>query len=398
MFNYSAFLSAEIERLKDDHLYREFGRFSRIAGHFPYAWDHEQNREVLLWCSNDYLGMGQNPAVLEAIRTTAENLGAGAGGTRNISGTHAPIVALEEALAKFHGKEAALVFTSGYIANQASLSTLLRILPHAVVFSDEKNHASIIQGIKGCKVEKQVFRHNDVAHLETLLRAAGERPKVIVFESVYSMDGDFSPVKEYAALAKKYGALTYIDEVHSVGLYGPKGAGYAASLGVKIDIIQGTLAKAFGVLGGYIAASAQIVDVIRSHAPGFIFTTALPPMVVAAAHASLKHIQQSDLERQGLHARVKQVKTALKKAGIPYQATRSHIIPIPVASAKQARAISQRLLKEHGIFVQAIFYPTVAKGEERLRLTPSPHHTPEMIDYLVNALKQTLQESRRKAI
>lgn len=390
--DYTAYFEDVIAQYKQDGLYREFGNFSRIPGRFPYAWDHKREKEVTLWCSNDYLGMGQHPLVLEAMQEALKSHGAGAGGTRNISGTHHPITELEHELANLHQKESALVFTSGYIANEAALSTIARKLPNAVVFSDEANHASIIQGIRGCKVEKHIYKHNDMQDLERLLASVGPaRPKIIACESVYSMDGDITPLNMICDLAERYQALTYVDEVHAVGLYGSQGAGLAAEQGVmhRIDIIQGTLAKAYGVIGGYIAGNAAIVDAVRSFAPGFIFTTSLPPSVVAGALASIRYLRQSDIERLQLKDRVREVKKQLITAGIAVMSTESHILPVMVGDAEATRAISANLLEQHDIFVQDINPPTVPPGTERLRITPTPHHTDAMVEGLIEGVMKT---------
>jgi 5-aminolevulinate synthase len=350
-------------------------------------------KDITVWCSNDYLGMSQHPKVVEAMVNTAREMGAGAGGTRNISGNHIPLVELEKEIADLHQKEMALVFTSGYVANQATLSTFAKIMPDIVILSDESNHASMIQGVRDGRSEKRIFKHNDLSDLEHNLKAIPlEQPKMIIFESVYSMLGDISPIKEICDLAEKYQALTYIDEVHSVGLYGKRGAGVAEMLGVmdRLDFIQGTFAKAFGVIGGYVTGKKTLIDCIRSYASGFIFTTSLPPAVAAAAVESVKHLKSSNVEREKHQQVVKKLKAKLERAGIYYYRNDTHIIPIHIGDPILSKEISQRLLEEFGIYVQHINYPTVPKGKERLRITPSPYHTDEMIDHLVASLSAVL--------
>jgi 5-aminolevulinate synthase len=402
--DYLHFFKNAIDRLKTDGHYRVFTDLERHAGSFPCAYDHSHGQEITIWCSNDYLGMGQHPKVIEAMAQTARKTGAGAGGTRNISGTNHPLVMLEAELASLHRKEAALVFTSGYVANATTLATLAKILPDLVIFSDEYNHASMIEGIRNSRAERHIFRHNDVAHLEALLKQVEpSRPKLIAFESVYSMDGDIGPIKAICDLADKYQALTYLDEVHAVGLYGNHGGGISEQEGLahRLTFIQGTLGKAFGVIGGYIAADSHIVDAIRSYAPGFIFTTALPPSIAAALCASVQHLKASQTERLRLHQNVRSIKEKLKAAGIPVmQSATSHIIPIPVGDSEKCRQASQRLLEKHQIYVQHINYPTVPKGTERLRISPSPLHTEAMADALVGALVEVFQSlglSERRA-
>jgi 5-aminolevulinate synthase len=388
--DYQAFFTSALDRLKAERRYRVFADLERIAGRFPVARWHspEGVRDVTVWCSNDYLGMGQHPDVIRAMTKTAERMGTGAGGTRNISGTSHPIVELEAELADLHGKEAALVFTSGYVSNQTGIATIAKLIPGCLVLSDALNHNSMIEGVRHSGCERQIFRHNDLAHLEELLRAAGNRPKLVVFESVYSMDGDVAPIGKICDLAEKYGAMTYLDEVHAVGMYGPRGAGIAERDGVlaRVDVVEGTLAKAFGVLGGYIAASAAVVDAVRSHAPGFIFTTALPPAIAAAAAASVRHLKASSAERAGQQRQVARTKVALAAAGLPLLDTPTHIVPLMVGDAEACKAATDRLLERHSIYIQPINYPTVPRGTERLRITPSPLHTDAQIAALTDAL------------
>jgi len=393
--DYNAHLRAQLNRLKSENRYRHFVELERVVGRHPVALRHHAGgtQEVTVWCSNDYLGMGHHPDVITAMQETVAVHGTGAGGTRNISGTSHALVALEGELARLHGKERALTFTSGYVANEASLSALVAQLPGTLILSDAMNHASIISGIKLARTEKAIFRHNDVAHLEELLAAQPkDRPKIIVFESVYSMDGDTSPIAEIAALARRYNALTYLDEVHAVGMYGAQGGGIAQMRGLdgEIDIIQGTLGKAFGASGGYIAASDVICDTVRSNGSGFIFTTALPPAVAAAAHAAVRHLRADDKRRAAQQRQAARLKACARAAGIPILEGDTHIVPVMVGDAAATRRICQLLLEDHDIYVQPINYPTVPRGTERLRLTPGPFHTDAMVDDLVTALRSVM--------
>jgi 5-aminolevulinate synthase len=392
--NYQQHFERSIALLKTENRYRSFADLERDAERFPVAlWRPEGEpdapREVTIWCSNDYLGMGGHPKVVGAAIRAAERHGVGAGGTRNISGTHHPIVELEAELADLHGKQAALAFTSGWISNLASISTIAELLPDCLILSDAQNHNSIIEGVRRSGCEKQVWRHNDLAHLEQLLFAAGpERAKLIVFESLYSMDGDVAPVAQIVALAEKYSALTYVDEVHAVGMYGPRGGGVCERDGVmdRVDIVEGTLAKGFGALGGYIAANAVIIDAVRSRAPSFIFTTTLPPMVAASACAAVRHLKTSGEEREHHQRAVALTKHALIAAGLPVMDNDSHIVPLMVGDAALCKAASDLLITRHAIYIQPINYPTVAIGAERLRITPTPRHTQAHIANLVEAL------------
>lgn len=393
--DYDAAFAAALETIRAEGRYRVFTDLERKVGAFPRAWSHRSQAEVIVWCANDYLGMGQHPVVLEAMKNALSDMGAGAGGTRNISGTHHKIVELEQTLAELHRKEAALVFTSGYVANEATLSTLGAMLPGCVIFSDAQNHASMINGIRQSGAEKKIFRHNDIDHLAKLLAATDiKRPKIIAFESVYSMDGDVGPIREICALARQYNALTYLDEVHAVGMYGPRGAGIAEREGLmgEVDIIQGTMAKAFGVIGGYITANATLVDVIRSYAPGFIFTTTLPPAIAAGANASIRHLMQSNIERAQHQVNAQKLKTMLTEAGIPVMANNTHIVPVMVGDPVRCKAMSDALLERYRLYVQPINYPTVHKGTERLRITPTPFHTLAMMEELRNALVAVFHE------
>ncbi|RUT34516.1 5-aminolevulinate synthase [Arsenicitalea aurantiaca] len=390
--DYRGLFEDAVDALRQEKRYRVFADLERIAGRFPTALyrDAADNaREITIWCSNDYLGMGQNDRVIAAMQDAAGRLGVGAGGTRNISGTNRPLVELERSLADLHRKEAALVFTSGFVSNEAAISTIARLMPDCVIFSDQLNHASMIAGVRQSGMQKHIFRHNDVAHLRDLLAATPRsRPKLICFESVYSMDGDVAPIEEILDLADEFGALTYIDEVHAVGLYGERGAGIAEREGLmeRIDIIEGTLAKGFGVMGGYIAANQAIVDAVRSYAPEFIFTTALPPALCAAARASIDHLKASPHEREAHQRQARLTKEILSEAGLPVMHTDTHIVPLIVGDARLCKAASDMLLEKHNIYIQPINYPTVPKGTERLRITPTPLHDDEMIIALRHAL------------
>ena len=381
----------KLNRLKSESRYRHFVELERLVGNHPHARYHSPagERDVIVWCSNDYLGMGQHPKIVTAMADAVTIHGTGAGGTRNISGTSHAMVSLEAELAQLHNKERALVFTSGYIANEASISALAAQLPDCIIFSDAMNHASIISGIRHARTEKAIFQHNDVAHLEMLLAAQPiERPKLIIFESVYSMDGDTSTIAEIASLARQHNALTYLDEVHAVGMYGHQGGGIAQMQGLEneIDIIQGTLGKAFGTVGGYIAADDVICDIVRSAGSGFIFTTALPPALSAGACASVRHLKESVTERQAQQRQAQRLKDTAIAAGLPVMQSDTHIVPLMIGDAAETQRICQLLLVEFGLYVQPINYPTVPRGTERLRLTPGPLHSDAMIDDLVDAL------------
>jgi 5-aminolevulinate synthase len=391
--NLESVFQQRLETLRQEGRYRIFADLKRRRGFFPVADYFASNgsRDVTVWCSNDYLGMGQHPAVLKAMHEAIDAVGAGSGGTRNISGTTHYHVELEAELADLHGKEAALLFTSAYIANDATLSTLLKLVPGAVVFSDEKNHASMIEGIRRGNCEKHIFRHNDVTDLESKLkRFPKSTPKIIAFESVYSMDGHIAPVASICDLAEKYGALTYLDEVHAVGIYGPRGGGIAERDGVmdRVDVINGTLAKGFGVMGGYIAGSRYLCDVIRSFAAGFIFTTSLAPAIVAGALASVRHLKTNSLERVRHQERVRTLKKSLKAKRFPVIDNPSHIVPVVVGCPIHCQAVTDALLRQYGIYVQPINYPSVPKGTERMRLTPAPVHSDEQMAKLIHALNE----------
>ena len=408
--DYQRFFEEAIDQIHAERRYRVFADIERIVGKFPRAvWRaHGEAREITVWCSNDYLGMGQNPGVIAAMQQAAGSMGAGAGGTRNISGTNHPLVELEMELAELHGKEAALVFTSGFVSNEAAISTIARLLPNCLILSDELNHSSMIEGVRRSGAEKKVFRHNDVRHLESLLQGAGHnRAKLIVFESVYSMDGDIAPIAEIVDLARRYNAMTYIEEVHAVGMYGPRGGGITEREGLawQIDVIEGTLAKGFGTLGGYITGTRSVIDAVRSYAPGFIFTTALPPAIAAAATASIRHLKASQGERDAQQRQAALTKSVLGEAGLPVMPSSTHIVPVLVGDPELCKLASDRLLGVHGIYIQPINYPTVPRGTERLRITPTPFHSDALITELRDALLETwsalgipLTEPRRSGI
>jgi len=397
--DYESHFQNRIDALKAEGRYRVFATLERLAGQFPRAIYHAEDgssREVVVWCSNDYLGMGQNARVIDAMKNAIDRSGSGAGGTRNISGTTIYHVELEETIARLHNKEAGLVFTSGFVANEGALSTLTKLLPNCIIYSDEMNHASMIEGIRHGGAEKRIFRHNDVAQLEEMLKSDDpSRPKIIAFESVYSMEGDIAPIGVIADLAEKYNALTYLDEVHGVGLYGHRGAGVAEEMGVmdRIDIIEGTFGKAYGLVGGYVAGKKATVDAIRSFSAGFIFTTSLPPAVLAGAKASIEHLMVSDIERQRQRRNVRHFKARLEKAGMPYLKGESHIVPLIVGDATCCKAICDILLSEYNIYVQPINYPTVPKGTERLRLTATAAHSLEDVDHLCDVLERLWLEN-----
>jgi 5-aminolevulinate synthase len=389
--NYDAFFATALGRLKEERRYRVFADLERMAGRFPHAVWHSPTgpRDVVIWCSNDYLGMGQHPKVVGAMVAAATRLGTGAGGTRNIAGTNHPLVELERELADLHRKEAALVFTSGYVSNETGIATIAKLIPDCLILSDALNHNSMIEGVRQSGCEKQIWRHNDTAHLEELLRAAApNRPKLIVFETLYSMGGDVAPLQRICDLAERYGAMTYADEVHAVGMYGARGAGVAERDGAmdRIDVLEGTLAKAFGCVGGYIAGNSALIDAVRSYAPGFIFTTALPPPVCAAATAAIRHLKSSNWERARHQERAGRVKAVLNAAALPVMPSDTHIVPVMVGDPEHCKAASDLLLAEHGIYIQPINYPTVPRGSERLRITPTPYHDDALVDALAEAL------------
>lgn len=391
--DYQGYFKTRLNALRDDGNYRVFADLQRKRGAFPNATHQSEDgtADVTIWCSNDYLGMGQHPDVLRAMHTAIDTVGAGAGGTRNISGTTHEHVLLEAELADLHGKEAALLFTSGYVSNWAALGTLASQIPGCIVFSDALNHASMIEGIRHSKAARVIWKHNDLEDLDAKLAAADpDAPKLIAFESVYSMDGDIAPIKEICDLADKYGAMTYLDEVHAVGLYGSCGGGIAEREGLmdRLTVIEGTLGKAFGVMGGYIAASAELCDFVRSFASGFIFTTALPPAVAAGARASVQHLKRSNTERDSQKERVAKVRAGLDAMGIPHIDNPSHIIPVMVGDPVKCKFITDTLMRDFGVYIQPINYPTVPKGTERLRITPSPVHTDADIAHLLGALEE----------
>jgi 5-aminolevulinate synthase len=397
--DYDDIFRMSLMELKREGRYRVFQEHRRLVGEFPLsvAVSDKGERTVTVWCSNDYLNMGQHPQVRAAMKRAVDTFGAGAGGTRNISGNHSPIVALERELAALHGKEAALVFGCGYLANLATLATLGQLLPDCVIVSDELNHASMIQGIRASRAEKRVFMHNDLLHLEEILRSIPKsRCKVVAFESVYSMDGDIAPISDIVEICERYGAMAYLDEVHAVGMYGATGAGVAErdGIGSRVGLVQGTLAKAFGVIGGYIAGSAVTVDAIRSHANGFIFTSALPPPVAEAALASVRYLRASGGERAALHENVRKLRSLLRQARIPFLDGPSHIVPVMVGDPVRCKAVSDLLIERHAIYVQPINYPTVPRGTERLRITTSPAHTDAMAEALVAALLECWRDLR----
>jgi 5-aminolevulinate synthase len=394
--DFDTIFTAQLDALKTDGNYRVFAEVERKCGQFPKVkrFTDEGTQEVTVWCSNDYLGMGQNETVVDSMIRTVRACGTGAGGTRNISGNNHLHRILEDELADLHGKESALLFTSGYVSNWAALATLGARIPNVVILSDEKNHASMIEGIRHSRADKVLWKHNDWRDLDRKLKAVGDRPKIVAFESVYSMDGDISPMREIVEVSEAHGALTYLDEVHAVGMYGPRGGGISEREGLahRIDLIEGTLGKAYGCVGGYITGSAPLCDFVRSFASGFIFTTALPPAVAAAATASIRHLKTSQSERLAQRDRVARLRNQLDKNGIPHMANDSHIIPVMIGDPVKCRMISDILMRDWGVYVQPINYPTVPKGTERLRITPGPLHTDADIDHLVLALKSLWQQ------
>ncbi len=399
MMNYRKFFDDRLADLRQEGRYRTFATLERIVGKFPTALYHApdgSSREVTVWCNNDYLGMGQHPKVLSAMHESIDRSGAGAGGTRNISGTTKYVVDLEDSLADLHRKEGALVFPSGYTANEGALSTIIKLLPECAVFSDELNHASMIHGIREGKSQKFIYRHNDLEHLETLLKNAPVNvPKLIAFESVYSMEGDIAPIEQICDLADKYGALTYLDEVHAVGVYGPRGGGVADERGLldRIDILEGTFGKAYGLMGGFITANASIIDAVRSYSGNFIFTTSLPPVLCAGALASVEHLKTSQIERMQIRKNVALLKSSLDAAGLQFMKGQSHITPLLVGDSVCCKAITDWLMDAHNIYVQPINYPTVPRGTERMRLTATAAHKPEHIHKLVSVLQSLWEEN-----
>lgn len=395
---YSSLFRAKLDDLKAEGRYRVFANLERINGKFPqalYRAPDGSSKEVTIWCSNDYLGMGQNSVVLNAMHEAIDRSGAGAGGTRNISGTTRYIVDLESSLADLHHKDAALVFSSGYTANEGALATIARLMGDTIIFSDELNHASMIHGMRDSRCEKQIYRHNDVAHLEDLLKAVDPaRPKMIAFESVYSMEGDIAPIKEICDLAEKYNCFTYLDEVHAVGIYGPRGGGVAEERGLleRIDVIEGTFGKAYGLMGGFITGAADVIDAVRSYSGSFIFTTALPPVLCAGALASVEHLKVSDIERQKLKRNSRLMKSRLETDGLPFMPGESHIVPLLIGNAECCKGLTDWLLAAHDIYVQPINYPTVPRGTERMRLTATAAHSPDQINRLADILKDLWEE------
>ncbi len=395
--DYDRIFSNAIADIKDEGRYRVFMDIERKNGEFPNAVWHTENgeKDIVVWCSNDYLGMGQHPDVVQAMKDAIDKVGTGSGGTRNISGTHHYHVMLENELADLHDKESALLFTSGYISNEASISTIAKLMPGCIIYSDELNHASMINGVLGGRCEKRIFRHNNVEHLEELIAADDPNtPKIILFESVYSMDGDFAPIEEFCDLADKYNAMTYMDEVHAVGMYGQRGGGVAEERGLmgRVDIIEGTLGKAFGLMGGYIAAKQNIVDCVRSFASSFIFTTSLSPAIVAGALASVRHLKKSTAEREIHQERATALKSKMREADLPVMPSASHIVPVLVGDPVICKQASDMLLEDYGIYVQPINFPTVPRGTERLRFAPNPLHNDEMMDHLIKSLKEVWQK------